>query len=132
MNNHRLIARFLIAGLVSGLLVSCSTRATSASPSPLGQELEQDNLVIVRVGMVGGPMLPGAQVLLVASSGIEPLGVTDSLGVAKIPSARLATPDAYALLVCAEHFHCGAFRFDPPGFLGSRDKFISLAPLTIH
>lgn len=128
MKHDRLIAISLIAGL----LASCSIGASSASSSPAMQEPEQDQWVIIRVGIFDGPMLPGANVFLVTSSGIELLGVTDSLGVAKIPNARVEASDAYALLVCAEHFHCGAFRADAPGFLASRDQFIALAPFTIH
>lgn len=131
MRNHRLIARCLI-GLVSGLILSCSTATSTGSSRPVAQELEQDQVVIVRVATTRGPMLPGAQVLLVTSSGIKQVGVTDSLGVAKIPGARLTVSDAYALLVCAEHFHCGALRVDAPGFQGFRDHFIALAPFTIH
>ena len=122
----------IVMSLIAGLLMSCSTGASSVSSSPGVQAPEQDQSVIIRVGIFDGPMLPGAKVLLVTSSGIELLGVTDSVGVAKIPNARLSASDAYALLVCAEHFHCGAFRVDQPGFLASRDQFIALAPFTIH
>lgn len=76
-------------------------------------------------------MLPGAQVLLVTSTGTELLGVTDSLGVVKVPRTQLAASDAYALLICSEHFFCGAFRLDAPGFLDLNDYFIALAPFAI-
>lgn len=130
MHNHRLVANSWI-GLFSGLLMSCSIGADSASSHPAAQEKKPDHSVIVSVSIVGGPMLPGAQVLLVTSTGTELLGITDSLGVAKVPRTQLAASDAYALLICAEHFFCGAFRLDTPGFPDLNDYFIALAPFAI-
>lgn len=118
--------------LVVILLLSCSTAGTSLSPAPLGQRSERPDSLIVRVGAVNGPMLPGAEVLLVTTNGMQLQGVTDSLGVVEIPAAKLRAPGSYALLICAESFHCGALRLDQPRLAALRDRFIALAPFTIH
>lgn len=131
MRAHRLTLVFTMA-LATSFLWSCSTGGTSVSRTHVPPGSEQAELLIVRVGIVDGPMLPGAEVLLVASSGMELQGVTDSLGVVKIPAAKLAAQGSYALLVCAENFHCGALRIDEPRFLELHERFIALAPFSIH
>jgi hypothetical protein len=77
-------------------------------------------------------MLPGVQVLLVTSEGIRPYGLTDGLGVATISREDLSAPSTYAVLVCAEHFHCGALRLDDPRLQDLAERYIALAPFTIH
>jgi hypothetical protein len=77
-------------------------------------------------------MLPGAEILVVTSKGLSSVGTTDLVGTAEVPRESLLKEDAYALLVCAEYFFCGAFRFDDESFAESSDRFIALAPFTIH
>jgi hypothetical protein len=82
--------------------------------------------------MVDGPMLPGVQVLLVTSEGIRPYGLTDGLGVASISREDLSAPGTYAVLVRAEYFHCGGLRLDDPRLQDLAERYIALAPFTIH
>ena len=129
MHNHYLTAGSLI-GLIGGLLVSCSVAGQRPSQPTLQQD-QRGEFLLIRVATSDGPMLGGAEILLVSSTGIEPLGVTDSVGSAKIPRAQLSAPDAYVLLVCSEYHFCGAFRLDAPGLLDLNDYFIALAPFAI-
>lgn len=95
---------------IVGLLVSCSATGTGLSQS---EDSFSGYVVTVRVVTSGGPVMAGAEVLLVSRQGISLLGVTDSLGTVSIPRARIwGRDDVYALLICAEYHFCGALRLD--------------------
>lgn len=131
MDNYRPSIRLLLI-LIVVTLVACSTGSSSPSLESSGQRFGPTDSLVIRVGIVDGPMLPGAQVYLATRNGSELHGTTDSLGVTKIPRERLTTSGAYAVIVCSELFHCGALRYDSPRLLKLTDGFIALAPFRIN
>lgn len=82
----------------------------------------------MKVRSVDGPLLPGAEILLVSESGVRPLGKTNELGAAAISRDQLRAPGSYALLVCARFHFCGAFRLSESSHSEAPSLFITLAP----
>lgn len=120
------------------LFTSCSNLSGSSNESELSNgkvkviQAQAHNEARVFVGAVDGPMMPGAEVLLVTSEGTELLGYTNGSGLLRVPLEKFTSTELPIVLVCAEYYFCGAIRIGHQGAAIHDEYFIELAPFAMR
>jgi hypothetical protein len=118
-----------LTSVVLGILfLSCTSSLARAGQA--GTEAISSQMLIV-VGSRGAGVLQGVSVTLFDKEGRSELGVTDGAGQVHIPVQRLKWRTG-VLILCRDHYFCGALRLDTPHFFEYGEHYIELAPFAVR